>query len=78
MSSQVYQELKTRARFDPILRRKLAAHPLQFLANFDLSFDEKRQLVLPRLDTLTTPIFSLPLRPITFLLPICNHQRFNR
>lgn len=48
MASQVFQELKTRARFDPILRRKLAAHPLQFLANFDLSFDEKRQLVLPR------------------------------
>jgi atypical dual specificity phosphatase len=48
MSSHVFQELKTRAIFDPILRRKLAASPLQFLASFDLSFDEKRQLVLPR------------------------------
>jgi atypical dual specificity phosphatase len=26
----------------------MAAYPLQFLANFDLSFDEIRQLVLPR------------------------------
>jgi atypical dual specificity phosphatase len=48
MSGNVFQELKIRAQFDPVLRRKLAAYPLQFLANFDLSFDEKRQLILPR------------------------------
>lgn len=48
MSNKVFQELKMRTRFDPVLRRKLAAYPLQVLANFDLSFDEKRQLVLPR------------------------------
>src|SRR5947209_8578136 len=36
-----------RAQLDPVVRRKLAAYPLQFLANFDLSFDEKRQIVLP-------------------------------
>ena len=47
MSARVLQELKIRAQFDPVLRRKLAASPLQFLAAFDLSFDEKRQLVLP-------------------------------
>lgn len=44
----VFQELKIRAQLDPVVRRKLAAYPLQFLANFDLSFDEKRQIVLPR------------------------------
>src|SRR5712691_4662037 len=48
MSSNVFQELKIRAQLDPVLRRKLAAYPLQFLASFDLSFDEKRQIVLPR------------------------------
>src|SRR6266705_5034308 len=48
MSVNVFQELKIRAQLDPVVRRKLAAYPLQFLAHFDLSFDEKRQLVLPR------------------------------
>ena len=48
MSAHVFQELKIRAKFDPVWRRKPVAYPLQFLANFDLSFDEKRQLVLPR------------------------------
>ncbi len=47
MSSIVFQELKIRAQLDPVVRRKLAAYPLQFLANFDLSFDEKRDMVLP-------------------------------
>lgn len=48
MSKNVFQELKIRSQLDPVVRRKMAAYPLQFLANFDLSFDEKRQLVLPR------------------------------
>jgi len=47
MSVTVFQELKIRAQLDPVVRRKLAAYPLQFLASFDLSFDEKRQLALP-------------------------------
>ena len=47
MSSNVFQELKIRAQLDPVLRRKLGTYPLKFLANFDLSFDEKRQIVLP-------------------------------
>jgi atypical dual specificity phosphatase len=47
MSVRVFQELKIRAQLDPVVRRKLATYPLQFLANFDLSFDEKRLIVLP-------------------------------
>ncbi|HLX57765.1 MAG TPA: dual specificity protein phosphatase family protein [Ktedonobacteraceae bacterium] len=47
MSVNAFQELKIRAQLDPVVRRKLAAYPLQFLANFDLSFDEKQQIVLP-------------------------------
>ena len=48
MSVTVFQELRIRAQLDPLVRRKLAAYPLQFLAGFDLSFDEKRQIVLPQ------------------------------
>jgi atypical dual specificity phosphatase len=48
MPGNVFQELKIRSQLDPVVRRKMATYPLQFLANFDLSFDEKRQLVLPR------------------------------
>ncbi len=48
MSVTVFQELRIRAQLDPVVRRKLAAYPLQFLADFDLSFDEKRQIVLPQ------------------------------
>ena len=47
MSLKVFQELKIRAQLDPVVRRKPAGHPLHFLANFDLSFDEKRNIVLP-------------------------------
>ena len=48
MSVTVFQELRIRTQLDPVVRRKLAAYPLQFLAGFDLSFDEKRQIVLPQ------------------------------
>ena len=48
MSVTVFQELRIRTQLDPVVRRKLAAYPLQFLANFDLSLDEKRQIVLPQ------------------------------
>jgi atypical dual specificity phosphatase len=47
MSADVFQELKIRAQLDPVVRRKLVTYPLQFLANFDLSFDEKLQIALP-------------------------------
>ena len=48
MSAKVFQELRIRSQLDPIVRRKLAANPLQFLASFDLSFEEKRQILLPQ------------------------------
>ncbi|GAC1565723.1 MAG: hypothetical protein NVS3B14_04440 [Ktedonobacteraceae bacterium] len=48
MPGKIFQELKIRAQLDPVVRRKLASYPLAFLAGFDLSFDEKQQLVLPR------------------------------
>src|SRR5690242_331923 len=48
MSVRVFQELRIRAQLDPVVRRELAAGPLRFLADFDLSFDEKRQIVVPQ------------------------------
>jgi|GEM_PF-283388 len=48
MSANIFQELKIRAQLDPIVRRKMVSYPLRFLADFDLTFDEKRRLVLPR------------------------------
>jgi len=48
MSVSVFQELRIRSQLDPVVCRKMASYPLKFLANFDLSFDEKRQLILPR------------------------------
>lgn len=48
MSNKAFQELRIRAQLDPVVRRKMAASPLRFLADFDLSFDEKRQLALPK------------------------------
>ena len=47
MSGDVFGELRVRAQLGPLVRRKLAARPLEFLGDFDLSFDEKRQIVLP-------------------------------
>ena len=48
MSAKVFQELRIRAQLDPVVRRKMITHPLQFLANFDLSFDEKRRIIVPQ------------------------------
>ncbi|HLI07924.1 MAG TPA: dual specificity protein phosphatase family protein [Ktedonobacteraceae bacterium] len=48
MSAKVFQELRLRSQLDPVVRRKLAANPLQFLEQFDLSFDEKRQIIIPQ------------------------------
>src|SRR5205814_3926273 len=47
-SVSVFQELRIRRHLDAVVRRKLAAGALEFLADFDLSFDEKRQIVLPQ------------------------------
>ena len=64
MSLKVFQELKIRAQLDPVVRRKLAACPLQFLANFDLSFDEKRDIILPHFTwILENRLASMPFPP---------------
>jgi hypothetical protein len=47
LSENVFQELKIRAQLDPVVRRRLASYPLQYLARLDLNFEEKLRVVLP-------------------------------
>jgi atypical dual specificity phosphatase len=47
MSERVFQGLSVRAHLDPVIIRKMRAYPLLFLSGYDLSFDEKRRLILP-------------------------------
>ncbi len=47
MSRSIFQELSVRARLEPVIIRKMRSHPLRFLSRYDLTFDEKRQLILP-------------------------------
>ena len=47
MSANVFRELSVRAQLDPVIIRKMRSHPLRFLSRYDLTFDEKRRLILP-------------------------------
>lgn len=47
MSADVFRELSVRAQLDPVIIRKMRSHPLRFLSRYDLTFDEKRRLILP-------------------------------
>lgn len=47
MSIEVLQEVKVRANLDPAFRGQLLKSPLKFLQDYDLTEDEKRQVILP-------------------------------
>ncbi len=47
MSIEVLREVKVRANLDPDFRGQLLKGPLKFLQNYDLTEDEKRQVILP-------------------------------
>ena len=47
MSIEVLQQVKVRANLDPNFREQLLKSPLKFLQDFDLTEDEKRQVILP-------------------------------
>jgi atypical dual specificity phosphatase len=47
MSLDVLRQVKVRANFDPAFREQLLKSPLKFLRDYDLTEDEKRQVVLP-------------------------------
>ncbi len=47
MSIEVLREVKVRANLDADFREQLLKGPLEFLQNFDLTEEEKRQVILP-------------------------------
>jgi atypical dual specificity phosphatase len=47
MSIEVLRLIKVRAKFEPAFREQLMKSPLQFLQEYDLTEDEKRQIILP-------------------------------
>jgi atypical dual specificity phosphatase len=52
MSIEVLRLIKVRANLEPAFREQLLRSPLQFLQEYDLSEDEKRQIILPNFDWL--------------------------
>jgi len=49
MSIEVLRLIKVRAHLEPAFREQLMRSPLQFLQEYDLTEQEKRQIVLPNL-----------------------------
>ena len=47
MSIEVLRQVKVRANLDPDFRGQLLKSPLKFLQDYDLTEDEKRQVILP-------------------------------
>jgi len=47
LSIEVLREVKVRANLDPDFRMQLLKSPLKFLQDYDLTEDEKRQVILP-------------------------------
>ncbi len=47
MSLEVMRFIKVKTTLDPVFRRDLLRSPLRFLQEYDLSEEEKRQIILP-------------------------------
>lgn len=47
MSIEVLQLIKAKANLEPAFREQLMKSPLQFLQDYDLTDEEKRQIILP-------------------------------
>jgi len=47
MSIEVLRLIKVRARFEPAVHEQLMKSPLKFLQEYDLTEDEKKQIILP-------------------------------
>ncbi len=47
MSLEVMRLIKVKTTLDPVFRKHLLSSPLQFLQQYDLSEEEKRQIILP-------------------------------
>ncbi len=54
MSLEVMRLIKVRAQFEPDVREQMSKSPLSFLSDYDLTDDEKRQIILPHFEWLVT------------------------
>jgi atypical dual specificity phosphatase len=54
MSIEALQLIKVRAHLEPAFRAQLMSNPLHFLQQYDLTEDEKRQIILPNFSWLFT------------------------
>src|SRR5713226_7381726 len=52
MSIEMMRLIKVRAHLEPAFREQLMRSPLQFLQEFDLTEDEKQQIILPNFNWL--------------------------
>ena len=52
MTIEVMRLIKVRANLEPAFREQLMKSPLKFLQEYDLTEDEKRQIILPNFDWL--------------------------
>ena len=52
MSIEVMRLIKVRANLEPAFREQLMQSPLKCLQEYDLTEDEKRQIILPNFDWL--------------------------
>jgi len=79
MSIEVLRLIKVRAHLEPSFREQLMRSPLQFLQEYDLTEQEKRQIVLPNLGWLfenklaamaypPTPLLLQPVSPAPLLV----------
>jgi atypical dual specificity phosphatase len=52
MSIKTFQHIKTKATLDPTFHAQLMSNPLHFLQQYDLTEDEKRNIILPHFNWL--------------------------
>ena len=66
MSIEVLRSVKVRVHLEPAFREQLMRSPLQFLQEYDLTEEEKRQIILPNFGWLFENKLA-PFSPVTWL-----------
>src|SRR5690349_9871852 len=71
MSTEVMRFIKARAHLEPEFRAQLMSNPWQFLQQYDLTEDEKREIILPNFSWLienSLAAMPYPLSEVAFTL----------
>ena len=71
MSTEVMRFIKARAHLEPEFRAQLMSNPQQFLQEYDLTEDEKREIILPNFSWLfedKLAAMAYPLAEVAFTL----------